>query len=91
MFRSSKSKIHLTLDTFLLDGQSLNFSDTAIHLGHLLCYNLDDTEDVARVYFEMCRKANSILHILGSYSPPVQNQLVFTKSVQTRACNSNRE
>ena len=77
-FRSSKSKIHLTSDTFLLDGHPLHFSDTATHLGHLLHYNLDDTDDVARVCSEMCRKANSILHTFGSCSPPVKNQLVVT-------------
>ena len=60
----------------LLDGHPLHFSDTATRLGHLLYYNLDDTDDVARVCSEMCRKANSILHTLGSCSPPVQNQLV---------------
>ena len=45
-FRSSKSKIRLSPDIFLLDGQLLQFSDTATHLGHLLYYNLDDVSHV---------------------------------------------
>ena len=33
-------------DRISLDGVDLKFSDTVMHLGHLLSYNLDDTPDI---------------------------------------------
>ena len=74
-FRSSKSKIHLSSDTFLLDGHPLHFSDTATHLSHLLYYNLDDTDDVARVCSELCRK------LIASHTHLVAVVLLFRISL----------
>ena len=43
-------------DCISLDGVDLKFSDTVMHLGHLLSYNLDDTPDIIRVTKDLNRK-----------------------------------
>ena len=42
-------------DCISLDGVDLKFSDTVMHLGHLLSYNLDDTPDIIRVTKDLNR------------------------------------
>ena len=44
-------------DRISLDGVDLKFSDTVMHLGHLLSYNLDDTPNIIRVTKDLNRKA----------------------------------
>ena len=44
----------------------LKFSDTAMHLVHLLSYNLDDSPDIIRVTRDLNRKANFDLRTFKS-------------------------
>ena len=55
-FRSQSTFMHH--DRISLDGVNLDFSDTVMHLGHLLSYNLDDiirvTKDLAESKGKFC-------------------------------------
>ena len=46
---------------FLFSGQELHLSQSAKHLGHVLSYNLSDSEDI-QVKKDLVRKANCILY-----------------------------
>ena len=46
------------LGKFSFMGHRLEFSDTALHLGHVLHCTLDDSDDIKRATLEMCKKAN---------------------------------
>ena len=59
-----------------LDGVDLKFSDTVMHLGHLLSYNLDDTPDIIRVTKDLNRKANFVLCTFKSADPFVKCFLI---------------
>ena len=63
-------------DCISLDGVDLKFSDTVMHLGHLLSYNLDDTPDIIRVTKDLNRKANFILCTFKSADPFVKCFLI---------------
>ena len=60
-------------DRISLDGVDLKFSDTVMHLGDLLSYNVDDTPDIIRVTKDLNRKANLFCVLL--------NQLILLLSV----------
>ena len=60
---------------FCFFGQILSFSDCVHHLGHVLSFNLDDSEDINRVSMDMSRKANYLLHSFKSCSPLVKTFL----------------
>ena len=47
---------------------SHSFGDCVHHLGHVLSFNLDDTEDINRVSMGMSRKANYLLHTFAVHS-----------------------
>jgi len=60
-------------------GQLLPFLDTVSHLGHLLHYDLNDTEDVNSKLSDMVRKANCYLLLSQELVPlpsPVFNPTV---------------
>ena len=63
------SSIHLS---FL--GQRLYFSKSVIHLGHidLLTNDLSDSEDIASIKKDLCKKANCLLHIFSSCNPDIK-------------------
>ena len=63
-------------DRISLDGVDLKFSDTVMHLGHLLSYNLDDTPDIIRVTKDLNRKANFVLCTFKSADPFVKCFLI---------------
>ena len=50
-------------------GQLLPFLDTVSHLGHLLHYDLNDTEDVNSKLRDMVRKANCLLATFPRVGP----------------------
>ena len=53
---------------FCFFGHILSFSNCVHHLGHVLSFNLDDSEDINRVSMDMSRKANYLLHTFKSCS-----------------------
>ena len=63
-------------DRISLDGVDLKFSDTVMHLSHLLSYNLDDTLDIIRVTKDLNRKANFVLCTFKSADPFVKRFLI---------------
>jgi len=56
-------------------GQLLPFLDTVSHLGHLLHYDLNDTEDVNSKLRDMVRKANCLLATFPRVSPFILTRL----------------
>ena len=48
--------------TFSFSGQKLQLSQSVKHLGHILCCNLLDNEDIASIKKDIIRKANCMLH-----------------------------
>ena len=72
-FRSQSTFMYQ--DCISLDGVDLKFSDTVMHLGHLLSYNLDDTPDIIRVTKDLNGKAILILFCV------LLNQLIPLLSV----------
>ena len=73
-FRSS-SKVKYNGKFFFL-GHPLEFADHITHLGHVLHYSLDDSEDIKRSTLEMCRKANMVLSTFSICDPHVKTVLV---------------
>ena len=57
---------------FCFFGHILSFSNCVHHLGHVLSFNLDDSEDINRVSMDMSRKANYLLYTFNSCSPLVK-------------------
>ena len=60
---------------FCFFGHILSFSNCVHHLGHVLSFNLDDSEDINRVSMDMSRKVNYLLHTFKSCSPLVKTFL----------------
>ena len=66
MFDASKtqlvrfSRLCPSAPHFLFNGLKLYLSQSAKHLGHILSYNLSDSEDIIRVKKDLVRKANFI-------------------------------
>ena len=73
-FRSS-SKVKYNGKFFFL-GHPLEFADHITHLGHVLHYSLDDSEDIKRSTLDMCRKANMVLSTFSICDPHVKTVLV---------------
>ena len=48
---------------------------SAKHLGHLLSFNLSDTDDIVRVKNDLVRKANCMLHSFSPCNPLVKTKL----------------
>ena len=60
------------------NGVVLQYSDTVLHLGHLLSFNLDDKDDIVRVTKDVIRKANSVLYTFRYLDPFVTTFLFLT-------------
>ena len=52
-------------------GHILSFSSCVHHLGHVLSFNFDASEDINRVSMDMSQKANYLLHTFKCCSPLV--------------------
>ena len=74
--RSQSTLSIMNHDRISLDGVDLKFSDTVMHLGHLLSYNLDDTPDIIRVTKDLNRKENFVLFTFKSADPFVKCFLI---------------
>ena len=65
---------------FCFLGQRLCFSQSIVHLGHILSHDLSDREDIVSIKKDLCRKANCLLHIFSSCNPHI-NLSCFNLSV----------
>jgi hypothetical protein len=74
----SSSFSSATLPIFMFGGQSLTLVDRASHLGHILCSDLSDTDDILRVQTDMCRRANCLLSTFSATNPAVKTLLFRT-------------
>ena len=61
--------------SFFFNGSELNLSHSAKHLGHILSFNLSDTDDIVRVKKDLVRKANCMLHSFSPCNPLVKTKL----------------
>ena len=61
--------------SFFFNGLELNLGHSAKHLGHLLSFNLSDTDDIVRVKNDLVRKANCMLHSFSHCNPLVKTKL----------------
>lgn len=61
--------------SFFFNGLELNLGHSAKHLGHLLSFNLSDTDDIVRVKNDLVRKANCMLHSFSPCNPLVKTKL----------------
>lgn len=86
IFNASKTQLirfSRTADSFCMDssihfsflGQRLYFSKSVIHLGHILTNDLSDSEDIASIKKDLCKKANCLLHIFSSCNPDIKTKL----------------
>ena len=86
VFNASKTQLirfSRTADSFCMDssihfsflGQRLYFSKSVIHLGHILTNDLSDSEDIASIKKDLCKKANCLLHIFSSCNPDIKTKL----------------
>ena len=70
---SSIDSINAT--TFCFGGQKLQLSQSAKHLGHILCCNLSDNEDISSIKKDLTRKANCMLHTFSCCDPLTKTML----------------
>ena len=61
--------------TFCFGGQKLQLSQSAKHLGHILCCNLSDNEDISSIKKDLTRKANCMLHTFSCCDPLTKTML----------------
>ena len=60
--------------------------DTVTHLGHILSYGLDDSEDTVRCSRDMIRKANCMLHLFSGVDPLVKTKLLQCYCLSMYGC-----
>ena len=60
---------------FFFCGQLLQFSDTVMHLGHQLLYNLSDSQDILLRMRDMVRKANCLFATFPRVGPFILTRL----------------
>ena len=61
-FSSCSSLSKVESPKFVFCGQSLVFSKSVFHLGHILTQDLSDNEDIISIKKDMCQKANYLLY-----------------------------
>ena len=66
---------HCSPASFFFNGLELNLGHSDKHLGHLLSFNLSDTDDIVRVKNDLIRKANCMLHSFSPCNPLVKTKL----------------
>ena len=69
-----------------LNGHLLHPSDKVVHLGHILTYNLRDTDDILRSCKELNRKANYILLTFKAVDPFVKSFLIKSFCLSLYGC-----
>ncbi len=75
LIRFGRCKSSTSSDLFLFCGSYLPLLDSVIHLGHILRYDLDDSEDIVQKSRDMVRKANCVLHSFAGTDPSVKTKL----------------
>ena len=60
---------------FIFNGHKLNLGLSVKHVGHILCFNLSDTDDIVCVKKDHTRKANCMLYSFSCYDPLVKMKL----------------
>ena len=73
-------------DIIEFNGVKLNFSDTVLHLGHLISFDLNDQEDIVRATKDINRKANSMMCFFGFSDPIVLTYLFKTYCLPLYGC-----
>ena len=74
----SSSPSSTTAPIFVFGGQSLTLVDRASHLGHILHFDLSDTDDILRIQTDMCHRANYLLSTFSTTNPAVKTLLFRT-------------
>ena len=69
-----------------LNGHLLHPSDKVVHLGHILTYNLRDTDDILRSCKDLNRKANYILLTFKAVDPFVKSFLIKSFCLSLYGC-----
>ena len=73
--RPSAFSVDSPLNFVFLVKLRLYFSQSIVHLGHILSYDLSDREDIVSIKKDLCRKANCLLHIISSCNPHIKSNL----------------
>ena len=60
---------------FCFLGQRLCFSQSIVHLGHILSHDLSDREDIVSIKKDLCSKANCLLHFFSRCNPHIKSIL----------------
>ena len=60
---------------FIFCGSVLPVVASAVHLGHILCADLDDSDDILKVARDIARKANCMLVTFAGVDPFVKTKL----------------
>ena len=55
---------------------TLPFCDVVVHLGHLLCHDLSDSDDILSKAWDLIRKANLMLYTFSAADPVVKSRLL---------------
>ncbi len=63
-------------DDFVLCGSKLSFSDSVVHLGHTLSYDLSDSTDILLRTQDMIKKANCMLHTFAAADAATKTKLL---------------
>ena len=71
---------------FTFCGTSLQYSVSVSHLGHIVHFNLDDTEDINRAIKDLCRKSNHLLITFSSCDPLVKTFLLNAHCFNSYGC-----
>ena len=74
------------ITTIIFNDIILEYSDEVRHLGHILCYNLDDNVDIVRAVKDMNRMANSIICSFSSVDPFLKSFLIQTYCLSLYGC-----
>ena len=82
-FNASKTQLirfgtqpsHLCPAIISFSGVSLPFTDTVVHLGHILSFDNSDTADILFKARDLVRKANLMLHTFSAADPLVKSCL----------------
>ena len=86
LIRFSRRPSSCCLDRIYFCNQFLPFSDTVIHLGHLLSYDLSDKADIVSKTRDFLRKANLVLHNFSCCDPLSQTYLLRSFCLSLYGC-----
>ena len=94
-FNASKTQLirfgtqpsHLCPAIISFSGVSLPFTDTVVHLGHILSFDSSDTADILFKARDLVRKANLMLHTFSSADPLVKSCLLKFYCLSLYGCS----